>query len=136
MPFQLKDKLLLLTTALPNGAATTVSSGIDIRPVSTKDDLVAPCDFEVVIPALTTGQLADTQTITYSVEIDDDVAFGSPTVYISSLAVQTGAGGAGAAGVTRRFALPSTSERYVRVKAVKTGASNASTASMTFQPVF
>jgi len=87
-------------------------------------------------PALTVGELADTQTITYSIEMDDNAAFSSATVLAASVLVQTGAGGAGAAAGTHRFKLPSNCERYVRHKATKAGASNASTASMTSQILF
>jgi len=45
--------------------------------------------------------------------------------------VQTGAGGAGAAAATARFAIPSDCERYVRVTATNSGTGDASGASMT-----
>lgn len=135
MTFALKDKSLIITTALPNGAASTSSTGIDLV-AGTVGDNLADVEFVVEAPALTTSQLGDGQTITYIVETDNDSAFGSATTVISSLILQTGAGGAGDGAETARFRLPSNCERYVRVKATKTGASNASTASFTFYPVF
>lgn len=136
MTFQVADKLLTLTAALPNGAANTSTTAIDLEHNNARENFLADCEFLVSIPALTTTQLGDTQTITVSVETDNDVAFGSAKVVISSLFVMTGASGAGAAAASDRFRLPSNCERYVRIKATKAGTSNASTASMTFQPLF
>ncbi len=127
----LGDKSLTITQALPNGAASTTSTAIDLE--STGGEFLADVEFEVAVPALTTGQIGDTQTITYIVETSESSGFGSVTTLIASLAVSTGAGGAGCAAVLARFRLPSTVQRYVRIKATKTGASNASTASLTFR---
>lgn len=127
------DKLLTFTAALPNGAASTTSTAIDLETVAPANDLLAHVEFEVQAPALTTGQLGDTQTITYIVETSATSDFSSITTLIASLAVQTGAGGAGAVAVTKRFQLPTDCQRFVRIKATKTGASNASTASLTFR---
>lgn len=128
----LRDKTLTLTAALPNGAASTTTAAIDLESVSPNSDFLADVEFELTVPALTVSQLADTQTITYIVETSATSGFGSITTLIASLAVSTGTGGAGDAAVSRRFRLPSNCQRYVRIKATKTGASNASTASMTF----
>jgi hypothetical protein len=125
----LRDKSLIQTKALPNGAASTVTDGFDLE--STGGEFLADVELELSVPALTTGQLGDTQTITYSVEMSATSGFDSTTVLASSIGVQTGAGGAGDAALVRRFRLPTTVLRYVRVKATKAGATNASTASMT-----
>jgi hypothetical protein len=125
----LRDKSLIFTNALPNGAAATTSTVIDLESTP-PGDFLAPIEFELTVPALTTTQLGDTQTITYSVEMSATSGFGSTTVLYGSIGVQTGAGGAGDVALTRRFRLPTNVLRYVRVRATKTGASNASTASM------
>lgn len=127
----LGDKLLTVTKALPNGAASITTDGIDLE--TTGGEFLADVEFEVIAPALNSTLLPDTQTITYIVETSADAAFGAITTFISSLMVQTGAGGVGAAAVTKRFRLPTTALRYVRIKATKTGAANASTASVTFR---
>jgi hypothetical protein len=127
--FQVKDASLEKTAALPNGAAATTTAGVDTMN-GTKGDFVALSELCVDVPALTTTQIGDGQTITYTVETDADVAFGSPVV-LATLGVQTGAGGVGCAAFTSKYKLPTNVERYVRVKATKAGASNASTASMT-----
>lgn len=131
----LQDRTLTITQALPNGAATVSSAGIDLESTPVTADFVPHVEFTVTIPALTVTELADTQTITYSVETSAASNFSSPTVLISSLAVQTGAGGIGSLGSVKRFQVATDSQRYIRVKAVKTGASNASTSSMIFRLV-
>lgn len=132
--FLLKDKLLRATHALPNGAATTNGGGIDLG-TDTRSDFVAQCEAVVTAPALTTTQLGDTQTITYYLYHDTAAGFGTETL-LATLGVQTGAGGAGAATAEYRTKLPSNVKRYVRLKTVKAGASNASTASATFELAF
>jgi hypothetical protein len=117
------------TAALPNGAAATQVTGFDLMN-SVRGDFMADVQLQVDVPATTTGELADTQTITLTVESDDNAAFSSPLV-IATLGTITGAGGVGAAAVTYYYRLPVNVERYVRVKATKAGASNASTKSMT-----
>lgn len=109
---------------LPNGAATTVTTGFDTMN-SAKGSFQADTEVEVEAPALGATPLPDGQTITYQIFHDTAAAFGSETL-LATLGVQTGAGGAGAAGVTLRIRLPTTVNRYVRAKAVKTGAANAS----------
>lgn len=128
----LGDKLLTVTKALPNGAASITTDGIDLE-TTPSSEFLADLEFEVIAPALTTALLPDTQTITYIVETSATVGFDSITTFISSLILQTGAGGAGAPAVTRRFRLPSTTQRYVRIKATKTGAANAAAAFVTFR---
>jgi hypothetical protein len=135
MALLMADGQLKQTKALPNGANSTVTDGFDLGHDS-RGDVLAQFELKLSAPALTTGQLADTQTITYHVEHDDDPAFGTVSTLLSSIALQTGAAGAGDAAKTANVRLPIDSKRYVRVKATKAGASNASTASMTVELVF
>lgn len=132
--FLLKDALLRSTHALPNGAATTNGAGIDLAN-STRGEFVAECEAVITAPALTTGELGDGQTIAYHLYHDTAVGFGSETL-IATLGTQTGAGGAGAAAAEYRIKLPSTVKRYLRLKTVKTGASNASTKSAILELAF
>ncbi len=131
----LVDASLVVTQALPNGAATVNATALDLNNVPPADHL-AGVDIEIAAPAVTTGQLPDAQTLIYKVQTDDDVAFGSPTELYPSFLPQTGAGGAGAVAATKRFALPSNAERYVRVVCTKSGAGDASAASYTVTPKF
>lgn len=135
MPRNIKDANLIQSRALPNGANTVTSSPIDLE-LGSRSDFVADAELLIEAPALAVGQLADTTTITYSIESDDNSSFTSATVYIANALVQTGAGGAGAAAATARYGLPSTAERYYRLKAVKTGAADASAATAKLSLVF
>lgn len=127
----LQDNNLIVTKALPNGAASVTSDAIDLE--STSGEFLADVEFELTVPALTTTQLGDTQTITYIVETSAAADFGSITTLNATLAVSTGAGAAGDVAVSKRFRVPSAVLRYIRIKATKTGATNASTASLTFK---
>lgn len=109
---------------LPNGAATTVTTGFDTMN-SAKGSFQADAEIEVQAPVLGATPLPNTQTITYQLFHDTAVGFGSETL-LAELGVQTGAGGVGAAAANYRIRLPTTVKRYVRAKAVKVGASDAS----------
>lgn len=122
----LRDKTLTQTKALPNGAASTVTDGFDLE--TTTGEFLADVELELSVPALTSTQVADTQTIAYTVEMSATSGFDTATA-IGTLTTVTGS--SGVAATLKRFRLPTTVQRYVRVKATKTGASNASTASMT-----
>ena len=135
MGYAVKDEALKVTKALPNGAATVYSDGLDLGHGS-RGDFLAAADFKVSAPALTTAQLPDTKTMTYSVQHDDDPAFGTAADLYPSVLVQTGAGGAGAAAATFTCRLPVDVKRYVRVKAVNSGTGDASGASLTFEGLF
>lgn len=131
------DAAVKQSHALPNGAATTQGAGINLGN-GMAGDVVA--DFELVItaPALTTGELADGQTITYSLEHDTVSGFGTVATIpgFASVAVQTGAAGAGAAAQEIPVRLPVDTKGFIRLKTVKAGASNASTKSATLQLKF
>jgi hypothetical protein len=76
----------------------------------------------LVVPALAVGALPNGETVTYGLEEStDDSTF--TDVYTLSEALQTGAGGAGAATATVRFCLPSNISRYIRVSATTSGGS-------------
>lgn len=122
----LRDKTLTQTAALPNGAAATTTTGFDLE--TTTGEFLADVELELSVPALTSMQVADTQTIAYTVEMSATSGFDTATA-IGTLTTVTGSSGVSA--TLKRFRLPTTVQRYVRVKATKTGASNASTASMT-----
>ena len=132
MGYNLGDGMLSESAALPNGAGDTTTSAMDVNPSGTTLD----ADFRLTAEALTNGELADGETVTYSVESDTDSAFSSPTTEIETLVTQTGAGGSGDDAIDKRFRLPSTAGRYVRVKATKTGAGDASGKTMTLEMLF
>jgi hypothetical protein len=90
----------------------------------------------VTAPALDASALPDGKAMTYAVECDDDPDFASPRTVADAVIVQTGAGGAGAAGATARVRLPTDCERYVRCTATGSAAGDASAASMAMQMLF
>jgi hypothetical protein len=127
---QIRDALLTATKALPNGAATIYTDGIDLGHGANGDHL-ATCELYIEAPALVVGDLANGETVKYSIQHDTGSAFGSATSVEDDVLTQTGAGGAGAVAATKRFRLPVDVKRYVRVKAVNSGAGDASDKSVT-----
>jgi hypothetical protein len=132
MPLLMRDASLLRANALPNGAATVNGTSIDMKCVN--GDFLSDLELRVEAPACTVGELADTQTITYNLQHSDDNA--SFVNISAALIVQTGAGGAGAAGQGVNVRPPLALKRFVRLQTVKTGASNASTKMGVLYPVF
>ena len=118
--------------ALPNGAATTNSDGIQIHDGDAQ--FLIPHEVEIIAPALATSPLPDTKTMKYSLQqsSDDGVADAYATIPgCENIITQTGAGGAGAAAQTERVRLPADVEKYIRLSAVNSGAGDASGSSAT-----
>jgi hypothetical protein len=136
MSFGLRDAQVKETAALPNGAATIYSTGLDLGPISGPDRFLPECESEIAAPAVTTAMLGDAATIKYSIQAAVDSAFTSPVLVAADVLTQTGAGGAGAAAATARFRLIGQSLRYVRIRAINSAAGNASTVSLTHRLVF
>lgn len=137
MSYQVRDKSLVVSKALSNGAGSVVSDGIDLGHGTHPQVVLPEFEIEIDAPALTTTLLPNTETMTYDIEHDDDPAFGTVATALKSVVVQTGAGGVGAAAIAGTKArLPSTVKRYIRMKVTKTGTGNASTVSGTMRLVF
>lgn len=134
MPRNIRDASLMNTRALPNGAATVNSTGIDLE-LTSRSDFVAGAELLIEAPACNTTQLPDTQTLTYTVQHATDSGFSSPVTLFSGI-LQTGAGGAGAVAATKRVGIPSDVSRYVRLQIVKSGAGDATAAIATLSLVF
>ncbi|MCL4193983.1 MAG: hypothetical protein KJZ87_19755 [Thermoguttaceae bacterium] len=134
--FNVKDASLVRSVALPNGANTVYSDGIDLGALSGRGARLYEAELLIEAPALVTADLGDGATMKYSIQTDDDAAFGSPTVVAADVIVQTGAGGAGAAAQTYRWRIPTGCERHVRVRAVNSAAGDASDKSMTVSLCF
>jgi len=124
----LKDAALEVTKALPNGAASVNSAGIDLG-LATEGQHLSECELVIEAPALATADLPDTKTMTYKVEHSADNS--SYADLFLSVIVQTGAGGAGAVAATKRLRLPVDVRRYVRVTATNSGTGDASDKSLT-----
>lgn len=123
----IRDELLTKTKALPNGAATTTSDGLDLGLSDDgRGDFDEPVEVTVEVPALTTGELPDNETFTLSLFHDSDSAFGTETK-LADILIVTGAGGAGAIASNARYRLPSDVKSHLRMKAV--GSASAGDAS-------
>lgn len=124
------DTTLRRTLALPNGAATTVSSGLDLAN-SAKGDMVATAEILVEAPALNTTQLPDTKTMIYDLYHDSASDFSTEVLLEDNVITQTGAGGAGDGAEDAVVGLPSNVKRYVRLKATGSAAGDATGATAT-----
>ena len=116
--------------SLPAVTGTENSASIDLNAVD--PFIPGKTEFQLVTPALTVVELPNGETVTYGLEdSEDDSSFAD--VYTLSEALQTGAGGAGAATGTVRFCPPSDVRRYIRVTATTSGgAGDCSGSNMTF----
>lgn len=130
------DTGLTKTTALPaSGTNPAASAGIDLG-VGVRG--IVPGDMELLIeaPAMTTTELADAATIVYSIYHDTASNFGTETLLLDRLIVQTGADSAGAAAATKRIRLPADTSRYIRVKATPSASTDKSAKSFTISLLF
>lgn len=135
MPYGLRDALLKVTKALPNGAASTTSDPIDLGHGS-RGDFVADVEFKISAPALGTSPMGDAKTMKYDVITSDSSNMSGPTTVIAAAITQTGAGGVGAAAATYTFKLPVDVQRYVAVKSTGSTTGDASASSVTLEAVF
>ena len=96
-----RDANLTVTKALSNGAGTVLSDGIDLG-LSSRSDFVAGAEFLIEGPAHTTALLPDAETQKYTIQHDDDPAFGTVADLDLDALVQTGAGAAGCVAASKR----------------------------------
>lgn len=135
MGYATRDNAFKNTKALPNGAATVAGDGFNLG-LSSKGELVVPCELRIEAPALATADLPNTETMTYSVYHAESSDYSDEVLLYGSVLVQTGAGGAGAAAKNENVRLPVDVSSYVRVKATNSGAGDASDKSFTTRLVF
>lgn len=133
--FNVRDANLKNTRTLPGSATTVYSTGIRVDN-GTNGTFVAECELLITAPAAAVGQLANTETLVYFIQTDDNSSFSSATNISGTLITQTGAGGAGAAGATARFKLPTNVEKYIRLGVTKTGSTDASSLTATLEVLF
>ena len=132
MGFKIQDANLSVSIALPTGASTVYSAGIDLGH-GAAGDFVAEGEVKISAPALGATPLPDSRTMTYSIQHDTDAAFGTPVDLYPGVLVQTGAAGAGAAAATFTARLPVDVNRYIRLKAVGSYAGDKSGSSATLE---
>lgn len=119
---QIGDATLNANIAAPNANATTFSTFIDLgqanaHPINEKVSLLA------VIPAI--ANLANTKTITFSVEDADANANANAAALSTAISFVVTGGASGSAAVTKEIRLPGNARRFVRLKAL--GGDNAGT---------
>lgn len=129
------DPAVYKTKALPAGATTTVSDGIDLMNTD-RGDFLANLELLIQTPALATGELPDAATIIFDVYHDTDPEFGSEELLMDNVLTVTGAGGAGAAAAEKRVRFPVDVHRYIRVKATGVAATDADALEFTARLVF
>lgn len=118
----LKDAELIRSVALPAAGETAVTTAFNLTQVPPHE-----CHFEVELSLPALPSLADTKKAVVTLEDSED---GTTFAAIGALATLevTGAGGAGAAAVTRKVRLPSDVRQYVRAKAAVDAAGGDNTA--------
>jgi hypothetical protein len=139
----LKDALLTQSGNLPNGAAATLTTGLNLQ-LGTHGETDWHGEFEIDAPALSTTELANASTMTYDVVVSANANLSSPTLLYGSVLVQTGAGGTGAAAGTARFrtplSIPLTSggaaQPYIGIRATNSSTGNPSAKTFSLTPVF
>lgn len=134
--YQVGDAALTETKALSNGAGAVNSAGLDLGALSYLGARLAAMQGSIALPALTTTELPNGETMTAKVQHADASDFSDATTLYDAVAVQTGAGGAGAAAKTAKYVIPPQCKRYVRVVATKTGTGNCTAKSLTHKLVF
>lgn len=130
---ELRDAALQKSKAMPVSAVAAASDLIDIKQDVT-GDFVADCEVVITAPTLTTAQLPDAATNTYRLQHSHSADFGTSEQIV--VGVQTGAGGAGAAGAEYRSRLPHDAGRYVRGHVTPTGSANQSASEFITELVF
>lgn len=133
--FEMRDAALRVAMPLGEDDSEVQSDPIDLG-LTSRSDFVAHCEVLVTAPALATGELGDTNTMTYAIEHSDTEDFALHEVLFPQVLVQTGAGGAGAAAATKRVRLPSNVKRYIRLTALNSANLDASAKAATLALLF
>jgi len=119
---RITDKLLEVSRSLPAAAANNNSTSLDLGEGWKGENY----ELEIEIPAL--PNLADTKTLTVTVQ---DSADNSAFAAIPELAtlVVTGAGGVGSAATKRQLRIPASTRQYIRINCAVASVGGDNTAS-------
>ena len=120
-----RDSQLIVTRALPNGAANVTSNAIDLGVVGANTDFLALCELLISAPAMGATPMPDAKTMKYDIIHSDNSDLSSPVTLIAAAITQTGAGGVGCAAATYRWKPPTNVKRYIGVKATGSAAGDA-----------
>ena len=153
MALLMTDAQFTRTVAIPSGGSTANAPSIDLQvgvsltgnnagasaqsPARNASDYFPLTELRVTIPALSTSELPDGETIAVTIQAagPTDPNFGSPTT-LGDAAVATGSGGAGSAAVVKRFRVPGGSGRYFRASVTASSGAAATAADVTTQLYF
>lgn len=124
----MKDAALKVTQAFPAAGASNSTSGIDLKARGTPNGEI-PAHTEVLVTIPTVAALADTKTLTVTFEDSDDNSTFASLNRSLPVYTLTGAGGAGATGITPSFRLPPTVKRYLRATSAVASAGGTITGS-------
>lgn len=121
-----------VSLALPNGAASTTSSAIDLGN-GTNGDFVAPVEVHINAPLMGVTPMPDAKTMIYDLIHSVNSDLSSPATLLAAVITQTGAGGAGCAAAEFRIPLPLGVRRYIGLKATGSGSGNATSSTATIK---
>lgn len=130
----LQDNNLIETGTLPAGATSTQTTSLDTRTGPFGTFVPERVEFLLSVPALTSTQLPNSDTITYNILQSVDGA--TWTTLYPGVLVQTGASSAGAAANTFNFRPPVGCSRYLAAQAVGVAGVAASGSSFTLSAQF
>lgn len=139
--FNRRDAALRQSKALPAAASgNTITNPINVYNTP-QGHFLAGCELEVSAPALTTTMLPDTRTATYDLlhsdEVNVDGTIKGPVVLQAGFILQTGAGGAGAAAVTKKIRPQTSIKKFVALRCTLGASTTDSSArSMTLDMLF
>jgi hypothetical protein len=119
--------MLQRSVAIPAGGASAFTPPVNGTDLA---DVLPTILFYVLAPAMTTSELPDGQTFTYTLVESNDPAFGS-TISTTVMGVQTGAGSAGAAAAAFAAQAKLQGGRYIGLKIAASSTANAAGTSIT-----
>ncbi len=119
---RLQDKLFpQMTVASPNATTAYNAAGVtwDLGPITASGVRIADMELEISVADFAVGNLANAATITWAVMTENtDTTIDASSVLLGEVIQMLGAGGVGDEGYTVRFRLPSTTLRYVGIRAI------------------
>jgi len=132
MAYSQADGQLQSTGSLPSDESEAALDPIKVGESGTTLD----ADFRLSVDALDAGELPDGEEVRYRVESAPDTSFEESQVEIEQLLTQAADESGGAPAVQKRFRLPSTAHRFVRVVAEPSSSEDKSASAMTVSMLF
>jgi len=108
-----QDAELSQSKALPATATTIYSTALDLGETPSQGALLGDVECEIVAPELETAEIPENETLTYAIQ--DSADNSSFATIADEVIVQTGSYSSGAEASTKRFRLPTSVRRYIRL---------------------